>query len=372
MRRICTIIGTRPEIIRLSLTINKLDKVFDHHLVHTGQNYDYSLNKIFFEELGIRMPDHHLDVVGDDLGDTLGNIISKSYHLLEKLKPDAIVVLGDTNSSLAILSAKRLKIPIFHLEAGNRCFDYNVPEEINRRLADKLSDVNLCYTDFARRNLLQEGHHVNFTFVIGSPMKEVLDHFRSDYLGSNILKKLNLDKHQYILVSLHRQENVDDKECLEKILSGIKEVSEKYGKEVIFSVHPRTQKKLDLLKISFAFRFLEPFGFFDFVNLEKNSFCVLSDSGSLGEESSIISFPAVSLRTSSERQEAIEHSSLVLGGNSPDSILEATSIVIERSKSTSKSSSIPQEYLFDNTSDRTLSIIVSYIDKINKELWLKS
>ena len=292
--KLMTILGTRPEIIRLSEIIKKADKYFEHILVHTGQNWDYTLNKVFFDDLELREPDYYLDSVGNNLGETIGNIISKSYEILEKEKPDALLLLGDTNSALSAIAAKRLKVPIFHMEAGNRCFDQNLPEEINRKIVDHISDINLPYTENSRRYLLAEGFRKEHIFVTGSPMTEVLEINKEKIENSDILERLNLKPNKYILLSTHREENVDKEETFNNLIESINEVAEVYKLPIIFSVHPRTQKKLKERKIKFnsLVQEMKPFGFFDYCNLQKNSFCVLSDSGTLSEESAILEFPA--------------------------------------------------------------------------------
>ena len=305
--KVVTVLGTRPEIIRLSVIIKKFDQFFDHTLVHTGQNYDYTLNEIFFEELEIRKPDFFLEVVGQDLGETMGNILSKSYEVLNKIKPDALLVLGDTNSSLSVLPAKRLKIPIFHMESGNRCFDQNVPEEINRKVADHLADINLTYTENSRRYLLTEGFRKDHVFCTGSPLNEVLSYFSASIEKSKILKQLNLTPRGYIVASIHREENLDIEDNFQQIINALNSISKNYNKPILFSTHPRTRNKLNSTKInSDSIQFLKPLGFFDYVKLQTNAFVTLSDSGTISEESAMMNFPAVSVRTSTERPEAID------------------------------------------------------------------
>jgi len=290
-----TIVGTRPEIIRLSETIKACDRYFNHVLVHTGQNWDYSLNQIFFKELKLREPDHYLHVVGENLGETMGNIISKAYDVLEKEKPDALLILGDTNSCLAAISAKRLKIPIFHMEAGNRCFDQNVPEEINRKIVDHVADINLPYTEHSRRYLLSEGIRKEHIFVTGSPMAEVLHKNMIGINNSNVLTELGLEKGKYIIVSAHREENIDHEENFNSLMNAINQIAEKYQMPIIYSTHPRSWKQIEERDFKFhsLVRQVKPFGFLDFNQLQLNSFVVLSDSGTLSEESAILGFPAV-------------------------------------------------------------------------------
>ena len=368
--KLATIVGTRPELIRLSVIIKKCDQFFDHILIHTGQNYDFELNEIFFNELNIRKPDYFIKVVGNDLGETLGNIISKSYSLFSEIKPDAILVLGDTNSSLSILSAKRLKIPIFHMEAGNRCFDQNVPEEINRKVADHLADINLTYTENSRRYLLAEGFKKDFIFTTGSPLKEVLQRYSSSISRSDILNKLKIKTGKYIVASIHREENLDIKENFKNIIQGINMISEQYELPVIFSTHPRTRKKIDSLKIKTdSIFFIKPLGFFDFVHLQSKAFVTLSDSGTISEESAIIGFPAVSIRTSTERPEAIDFGSIILGNIDSDSMLQATEIAVNTF--VENDIEIPKEYNTQNTSTRIIKIIQGYTSIINREIWKK-
>ena len=368
--KLATIVGTRPELIRLSVIIKKCDQFFDHILIHTGQNYDFELNEIFFNELNIRKPDYFIKVVGNDLGETLGNIISKSYSLFSEIKPDAILVLGDTNSSLSILSAKRLKIPIFHMEAGNRCFDQNVPEEINRKVADHLADINLTYTENSRRYLLAEGFKKDFIFTTGSPLKEVLQRYSSSISRSDILNKLKIKTGKYIVASIHREENLDIKENFKNIIQGINMISEQYELPVIFSTHPRTRKKIDSLKIKTdSIFFIKPLGFFDFVHLQSKAFVTLSDSGTISEESAIIGFPAVSIRTSTERPEAIDFGSIILGNIDSDSMLQATEIAVNTF--VENDIEIPKEYNTQNTSTRIIKIIQGYTSIVNREIWKK-
>ena len=368
--KLVTIVGTRPELIRLSIIIRKCDQFFEHVLIHTGQNYDYELNEIFFNELEIRKPDHFLEVAAVNLGATIGNVISKSYTLLEAIQPDALLVLGDTNSALSILSAKRLKIPIFHMEAGNRCFDQNVPEEINRKVADHLADINLTYTENSRRYLLAEGFRKDFVFTTGSPLKEVLTYFKDSIKKSEILQLQNLSTQKYIVASIHREENLDIKDNFKNIIQGIIQVGKHYDLPVIFSTHPRTRKKIDSLKIKTdSIQFIKPLGFFDYVHLQSQAFVTLSDSGTISEESAIMEFPAVSMRTSTERPEAIDWGSIIVGNIDSDSILQATEIAVQTfSKATLE---IPNEYKAENVSHRIVKIIQGYTSIVNRETWKK-
>ena len=370
--KLMTILGTRPEIIRLSEIIKKADKYFEHILVHTGQNWDYTLNKVFFDDLELREPDYYLDSVGNNLGETIGNIISKSYEILEKEKPDALLLLGDTNSSLSAIAAKRLKVPIFHMEAGNRCFDQNLPEEINRKIVDHISDINLPYTENSRRYLLAEGFRKEHIFVTGSPMTEVLEINKEKIENSDILERLNLKPNKYILLSTHREENVDKEETFNNLIESINEVAEVYKLPIIFSVHPRTQKKLKERKVKFnsLVQEMKPFGFFDYCNLQKNSFCVLSDSGTLSEESAILEFPAISIRTSTERPEVIDKGNIILAGIKKDEVLSSLEIATEMFKTDNKKVK-PYDYLDNNVSDKVIKVIRSYTDIVDRVIWGK-
>ena len=369
--KIATVIGTRPEIIRLAEIIKLADKNFVHVLIHTGQNYDYTLNDIFFEDLGLRKPDYFLNVAGKHLGETLGNVISKSYEILNQEKPDALLVLGDTNSVLCTISAKRLKIPIFHMESGNRCFDQNVPEEINRKISDHISDINLCYTENSRRYLLSEGFRKDHVFVTGSPLYEVLCRHNSEIENSRVLEKLNLTKGNYFVVSAHREENIDLGDNFLKLAEALNSVAEKYKIPIVFSTHPRTQKQIDKNKIKFhpLITNMPPFGFFDYVNLQKNAYCVLSDSGTISEESAMMKFPAVSIRTSTERPEAIDAGTIVLGGITKNELLNAISICLDTY--CTEDQKLPLEYLVKDVSSRIIRVIQSYTSIVNDVIWNK-
>ena len=370
--KLMTIIGTRPEIIRLSEVIKACDKYFNHVLVHTGQNFDYTLNEIFFKDLDLRKPDYFLDVVGNNLGETMGNIISKSYDIIKSEKPDAILVLGDTNSCLSAISAKRLKIPIFHMEAGNRCFDQNVPEEINRKIVDHISDVNLSYTEHSRRYLLSEGFKKEHIFVTGSPMKEVLSKNIEKIKSSSILEQLNIEKGNYIVVSAHREENIDNDNNLFEIVNSINSVAQKYSIPIIYSTHPRSLNRIKERNIEFnpLVKILKPFGFLDYNKLQMDSFCVLSDSGTLSEESAILGFNGILIRTSTERPEVLDKGSVIIGGIKKNDILQA----IEISKCMYENKEIflvANDYKDDNVSIKVVKIIQSYTKIINKVTWDK-
>ena len=370
--KIMTIVGTRPEIIRLSEIIKKADKFFDHILVHTGQNWDYTLNQVFFDDLGLREPNHYLNAVGNHLGETIGNVIAKSYEILQKEKPDALLLLGDTNSALSSIAAKRLKVPIFHMEAGNRCFDQNVPEEINRKIVDHISDINLPYTENSRRYLLAEGFRRDHVFVTGSPMTEVIEKNIEKINNSDILQKLDLEEKKYILLSTHREENVDSEKAFANLVESINTVAEKYNMPIIFSTHPRTQKRIEERGIKFnsLVQILKPFGFFDYCNLQKNSFCVLSDSGTISEESAIMRFPAISIRTSTERPEVIDKGNIILGGIKKDEILSALEITTNLFDEENHDIE-PYDYMDNNVSDKVVKVIQSYTRIVDRVIWGK-
>lgn len=370
--KVATVIGTRPEIIRLAECIKKCDDCFEHILIHTGQNYDYSLNEVFFEDLELRKPDYFLNVVGSNLGETIGNVIAKSFEIFSKEMPDALLVLGDTNSVLCTIAAKRLKIPIFHMEAGNRCFDQNVPEEINRKISDHISDINLPYTEHSRRYLLSEGFRKDHIFVTGSPLREVLDKYQDKIGQSQIVDKLGLQKGKYIVVSAHREENIDLKNHFELLVDALNHVAEEYKYPIIFSTHPRTQKRIQQLNLKFnpLIKNIEPLGFFDYVMLQQNSFVVLSDSGTISEESAMMKFPAISIRTSTERPEAIDSGNIVLGGITKNEILQAIDVV-KKTEELFNESSLPLEYQIKDTSNRVVRIIQSYTSIVNKVIWDK-
>ena len=363
MIKIVVLLGTRPEIIRLSRILNMLDGIVDLSLIHTGQNYDYELNQIFFEDLNIRKPDYFLGIKTDTVGTSYGQILIKSEEALLKIKPDGILILGDTNSSLAALIAKRLKITIYHMEAGNRSFDQNVPEEINRKIIDHISDINLPYTEHARRNLLNEGIHPRSIYLTGSPMNEVLSYYKNEIENSKILNKTNLKEKEYILVSTHREEIVDNIKNLSLLFDILKEIQVIFNKKIIISTHPRTKKRLAEYKMNFddSFMFLKPFGFFDYINLQKNAFCTLSDSGSVSEEASILGFPAITFRTSIERPEAMDVGGVFVTGINPENI-----ITILKHLDKFNYNSTPQEYEITNVSERVTKLILGTY-KLSKE-----
>lgn len=370
--RLMTVVGTRPEIIKLSEIIKKADKYFDHILVHTGQNYDYELNKVFFEELGIRKPDYYLGIVGDNLGQTMGNVITKSYELMVKTQPDALVVLGDTNSCLCVISAKRLKIPIFHMEAGNRCKDENLPEEVIRRIVDVTSDVNLCYSEHARRYILDSGVRPEYTYVVGSPMAEVLNHNIHKINNSSILNDLGLKKDNYILLSAHREENIDIEENFFSLMNAVNALAEKYDMPILYSCHPRSKKNIESRNFKFDKRVIlhNPLGFFDYNKLQQNAFCVVSDSGTVPEEGAFFNFPAVSIRTSTERPEAIDKGIFTIGSITTEHVLQAVDLATSMHINGDNGIAVPA-YIDDNVSTKVIKIIQSYVGIINKMIWRK-
>ncbi len=374
MLKVMTIVGTRPEIIRLSRTIAKLDKFCEHSLVHTGQNFDYELNEVFFKEMGIRKPDLFLEAAGKNAAETIGQVISAADKAMEKFKPDAILLLGDTNSSLSAISAKRRKIPIFHMEAGNRCFDFRVPEEVNRRIVDHISDINLTYSEIARDYLLREGLPADQVIKTGSPMREVLDFYSQDIDESRVLEKIGLKKGQYFLVSSHREENVDETNNLMNLIAILNDLADRYKLPIIFSTHPRTKMRLDDLGVSAHknIKFLKPFGFFDYIKLQTEAKCVLSDSGTITEESSILNFPALNIREVHERPEGFEEASVIMVGLNVNVVKEALDILETQPRGSSRLLRMVDDYSPKNVSDKVLRIILSYTDFVNRKVWKKS
>jgi UDP-N-acetylglucosamine 2-epimerase (non-hydrolysing) len=370
--KLMTILGTRPEIIRLSEVIKCADRYFNHILVHTGQNWDYNLNEVFFKDLKLRQPDYYLDSVGKDLGETMGNIISKSYDLLQKVRPDAVLILGDTNSALSAISAKRLKIPIFHMEAGNRCWDWNVPEMINRTIVDHISDINMPYTEHSRRYLLAEGIDGKTMFVTGSPMKEVLDAHKEEIDHSDVLQRLHLEKGKYILLSAHREENIDQEENFMSLMTAVNHIAEKYQMPIVYSTHPRSMKYIQERHFQFhpLVQNLKPFGFLDYNHLQMNAYCVLSDSGTLSEESAILHFPAVLIRTSTERPEVLDKGSIVIGGIRGNDVEQAVEMAVNMFTN-HELMGIPDDYMDNNVSRKVIRIIQSYVKIVNENIWRK-
>lgn len=374
--KLMTIIGTRPEIIRLSEVIKKCDRYFDQILVHTGQNYDYSLNQVFFDDLGLRAPDHYLNAVGQDLGETIGNIIAKSYRLMNEVKPDALLILGDTNSCLSAISAKRLHIPIFHMEAGNRCFDECLPEETNRRIVDHIADVNLCYSEHARRYLNAEGTAKERTYVTGSPMAEVLRANIEAIRSSDVLERLGLTKGNYILLSAHREENIDTEKNFMELFTSINHLAERYDMPILYSCHPRSKKYLEArdFKLDERVRLHEPLGFHDYNHLQMNAYAVVSDSGTLPEESSYFtsigeSFPAICIRTSTERPEALDKGCFVLAGISEGGVEQAVELAVAMNEN--GDNGIPVPVYEEDVSNKVVKLIQSYTGVVNKMVWRK-
>lgn len=370
--RVMTILGTRPEIIKMSEIIKKSDKYFEHILVHTGQNYDYTLNEVFFKDLGLRKPDYYLGVVGENLGQTMGNVIAKSYELLTEVKPDAIIVLGDTNSCLSVIAAKRLKIPVFHMEAGNRCKDENLPEEVIRRIVDVTSDINLCYSEHARRYILDSGVKPEYTYVVGSPMAEVLKISAEDINDSKILEELGLKPKKYILLSSHREENIDIEANFYSLMEAVNAMADHYDMPILYSCHPRSEKYIKERGFKFDKRVIQhkPLGFFDYNKLQQNAFCVVSDSGTLPEESASLHFPAVSVRTSTERPEAIDSGVFVIGSITSDAVIQAVRMAVEMQSEGFIPSPV-EAYTDDNVSDKVVRIIQSYTGIVNRMIWRK-
>lgn len=371
--KVMTIVGTRPEIIRLSAVIKCADRYFNHVLVHTGQNYDYTLNQIFFEDLKLREPNYYLDSVGADLGETMGNIIAKSYALMKEVQPDAVLLLGDTNSALSAISAKRLKIPIFHMEAGNRCWDWNVSEMINRKIVDHISDINLPYTENSRRYLLSEGIDGKTIFVTGSPMREVLRDHMDRIEESDVLDRLGLQSRGYILVSAHREENIDIEDNFMELMNSINHIAEKYQMPVIYSTHPRSKKFIELRNFQFhpLVQNLKPFGFLDYNKLQKNAYCVLSDSGTLSEESAMLHFPGVLIRTSTERPEVLDKGTVVIGGIKGRDVEQATELAVAMYEN-NEEVVMPGDYADTNVSVKVVKLIQSYTEIVNKTVWCKA
>ncbi len=370
--KVMTILGTRPEIIRLSAVMKCCDRYFQHIVVHTGQNWDYTLNQIFFENLGLREPDYYLDSVGKDLGETMGNIIAKSYQVMEEVKPDAVLILGDTNSALSAISAKRLKIPIFHMEAGNRCWDWNVSEMINRKIVDHISDINLPYTEHSRRYLLSEGLDGKTIFVTGSPMREVLRDHKAEIEKSQVLEELGLEAGKYILLSSHREENIDNEENFISLMGAVNRIAEKYQMPVIYSTHPRSKKFIEQRQFQFhpLVRSLKPFGFLDYNKLQMNAYCVLSDSGTLSEESAMLGFPGVLIRTSTERPEVLDKGSIVIGGITGTTVEQALELAVAM-KENGEEVVMAEDYADENVSVKVVKIIQSYTDIVNRTVWGK-
>jgi UDP-N-acetylglucosamine 2-epimerase len=372
--KVMTIVGTRPEIIRLSRLIPKLDQHCEHVLVHTGQNYDYELNEVFFSDLGIRKPDTFLEAAGATAAETIGQVIMAADKAMEQHQPEALLLLGDTNSALAAIAAKRRKIPIFHMEAGNRCFDFRVPEEINRRIVDHTSDINLTYSEIAREYLLREGLPPDQVIKTGSPMREVIEHYMPGIEASDVLTRLGLNAQRYFVVSSHREENVDSPDNLQKLFSILNAVAERYQEPVIVSTHPRTRKRMDALGLTAhpLVQFLKPFGFLDYVKLQTQARAVLSDSGTITEESSILNFPALNLREVHERPEGFEEAAVIFVGLSIDRVMQGLGILETQPRGAERGLRLVTDYAPNNVSDKVLRIIQSYTDFVNRKVWRKS
>lgn len=371
--KVMTVVGTRPEIIRLSRVLSKLDKYCEHVLVHTGQNYDYELNEIFFEELGVKRPDYFLNAAGKNGAETIGKVIISIDELLDKIEVDALLVLGDTNSCMAVIPAKKRKIPIFHMEAGNRCFDQRVPEEINRRIVDHTADINLTYSSIAREYLLREGLTPDTVIKTGSPMFEVLNHYKESIDASDVLNRFDLQEGKFFVVSAHREENIESDENFSKLVDIINSVETKYDFPVIVSTHPRTQQKINSLGVTFNenVRLVKPLGFIDYVNLQINSFATLSDSGTINEESSILNFPALNIREAHERPEGMEEASVMMVGLDVERVMQALNVLDKQPRGDSRLLRQVEDYSMPNVSDKVVRIIHSYTDYVNRNIWKK-
>ena len=371
MLKVMTIVGTRPEIIRLSRVIDKLDRHCQHVLVHTGQNYDYELNEIFFSDLGIRRPDRFLEAAGVTAAETIGQVIIAADKALDEHQPDALLLLGDTNSALSAIAAKRRKVPIFHMEAGNRCFDFRVPEEINRRIVDHIADINLTYSDIARDYLLREGLPPDQVIKTGSPMREVIEHYRPGIEASDVLQRLGLTEQRFFVVSSHREENVDSPANLQRLYDILNAVAERYDEPVVVSTHPRTRKRMDAqgLKAHPRVQFEKPFGFLDYVKLQTRARAVLSDSGTITEESSILNFPALNLREVHERPEGFEEAAVMLVGLSVERVMQGLAILESQGRGDERSLHLVNDYRTDNVSEKVLRIVLSYTDYVNRKVW---
>ncbi|MDD5394694.1 MAG: UDP-N-acetylglucosamine 2-epimerase (non-hydrolyzing) [Thiothrix sp.] len=374
MLKVMTIVGTRPELIKMSRVIAEFDQHTQHILVHTGQNYDYELNQLFFEDLGIRKPDHFLEAVGENAAQTIARVIEKADGIMEKEQPDAVMLYGDTNSCLAVIAAKRRKIPVFHMEAGNRCFDQRVPEELNRKVLDHLSDINLVLTEHARRYLIAEGIRPETIIKTGSHMREVLDYYMPKIQESDILQRMELTANQFFIVSAHREENVDSATNLLDMLETLNALAETYNYPVIVSTHPRTKKRLDALnigKLNPLIQFLKPFGFCDYIKLQMESLCVVSDSGTITEESSLLNLPAVTIRNAHERPEGMDVGTLIMSGLKKERVLDAVRIIITQYDKTKREIQPVQDYEVEVVSKKLLRVVLSYVDYVNRTVWSK-
>ena len=372
MLKVMTLVGTRPELIKMSRVIAEFDRHTKHVLVHTGQNYDYGLNQVFFEDLGIRKPDHFLEAVGENAAQTIARVIEKSDAVMEMEKPDAVLLYGDTNSCLSVISAKRRKIPVFHMEAGNRCFDQRVPEELNRKVLDHLSDINLVLTEHARRYLIAEGIRPETIIKTGSHMREVLDHYMDRIAGSDVLERMGLTENKYFIVSAHREENVDSPENMSNLVETLKALAETYDCPVIVSTHPRTRKRLDemnLDRLNTHMRFLNPFGFCDYIKLQMGALCVVSDSGTITEEASLLNLPAITIRNAHERPEGMDVGTLIMSGLKKERVLDAVRVIIEQHERGRRTMRPVQDYESGSVSKQILRVVLSYTDYVNRTVW---
>ena len=369
--KVITIIGTRPEIIKLSMVMKRLDEYVEHKIIHTGQNYDYELNEVFFNDLNVRKPDYFLDSAGSSLSKTIASIIEKTDEIFDKEQPDALLVLGDTNSALSTIMAKRRKIPIFHMEAGNRCFDLRVPEEINRKIVDHLSDINMPYSEQAKQNLINEGIHPAQIIKTGSPQKEILDYYEESINNSKILSKLKLTRSKYFVASIHREENVDSPKKLEKIVKSLNSITKQFKYKLILSLHPRTKIRMDEQKLIFGENIvdLKPMGFFDYISLQKNAYCVISDSGTIFEESSILGFPGVTIRDAHERSEAMDEGTVIMTSLEEKDLFTSIKVAVSQNKTSPPST--PSDYNVQQVSWKVLKAILSYKDYVDKKVWFK-
>lgn len=375
MLKVMTIVGTRPELIKMSRVIAEFDQHTKHILVHTGQNYDYELNQVFFEDLGIRKPDHFLEAVGENAAQTIARVIEKSDAVMEKEKPDAVMLYGDTNSCLAVIAAKRRKIPVFHMEAGNRCFDQRVPEELNRKVLDHLSDINLVLTEHARRYLIAEGVRPETIIKTGSHMREVLDHYMPKIEKSDVLSRMGLTSNKFFIVSAHREENIDSPENMSNMVDTLNALAETYDCPVIVSTHPRTKKRLDSMelgKLNSHVQFLKPFGFCDYIKLQMEALCVVSDSGTITEESSLLNLPAITIRNAHERPEGMDVGTLIMSGLKKERVLDAVSVIITQHDKSKRVMRPVQDYEAGAVSKQLLRVVMSYVDYVNRTIWSKA
>ncbi|MCK9380223.1 MAG: UDP-N-acetylglucosamine 2-epimerase (non-hydrolyzing) [Sulfuritalea sp.] len=374
MLKVMTIVGTRPELIKMSRVIAEFDRHTNHILVHTGQNYDYELNQVFFEDLGIRKPDHFLEVAGENAAQTIAQVIAKSDEVMEKELPDAVMLYGDTNSCLAVIAAKRRKIPVFHMEAGNRCFDQRVPEELNRKVLDHLSDINLVLTEHARRYLIAEGIRPETIFKTGSHMREVLDHYMPKIEKSDVLQRMDLAANEFFIVSAHREENVDTQQNLRDLVETLNALAATYNYPVVVSTHPRTRKRLDALELGVLnphIRFLKPFGFCDYIKLQMEALCVVSDSGTITEESSLLNLPAITIRNTHERPEGMDGGTLIMSGLKKERVLDSVRVIVAQHDKTRRVMHPVEDYEAISVSKKVLRIVLSYVDYVNRTVWLK-